>query len=187
MSKGWQPCYITAPIWQPAVVSRRLQGPTARHAGRHHHAAAARADIIDGIRHLQQHSPDVLIYSYVIMLATTCYTKPCIAPLTTPLPCHHPHSSLSHMSHMPNPQYTCRARVVVPFQLDIIHHVHLRYAQNMGICVELNARERPKLVVEEDLLEPTVDVPPTCWQRLVLFDHENFLLQYTVVAIPRNA
>lgn len=84
---------------------------------------------------------------------------------------------------MTYPQYTRGAGVVVPLHLQVIHHMNLWYPKTRSICIELDARERPKLIVEGNLRKLAVDVSPAGWQSNALLDGKHLFLEYAVVAV----
>lgn len=64
--------------------------------------------------------------------------------------------------------------------------MHLRYAQQVCVGIELDPGKRSELIVEEDLSKVAVDVPPACWNRRILFCNEHLFFEDRVIAIARH-
>lgn len=137
---------------------------------------------------LQPHSDQHYASCVNVLFFNTCY-----ANLHN---CHHlhlPHLQVSpsrpspHKLTMPDSQNPRRARVVVPLQLQIVHHVYLRDPQPSCECTELDARQSAELLVERDLGEPAADVAVACGDRRILLRHKHLFLERGVVAVPPDA
>lgn len=98
-----------------------------------------------------------------------------------------PICELDDSSSVTDPQYAGCARVVVPFQSQVVHEVDLRYAQVVRVRLDLDAREPSEAVREVDLVQPAVDVAPASGDRLCLLCCHNFLPEHCVPSVSCDA
>jgi hypothetical protein len=88
-----------------------------------------------------------------------------------------------HKLAMTNSLDACRATIVVPFHLQVINHVYLRYPQARRIRIELDPRQSSELISKENLLETAANVKPTRRDRCILFHYKHLLLEHGIVAV----